>query len=564
MNRLLRPSRLALAALLMAGVALPLSSTLAPSALAQGAPVVLEGTTMTTPGGGTITIPRVEAYDTTLTRDDLAKLFSAATPKEDMTAIATRAKAGRIVIPTVSGTKTDGTFTLRAIEVRDVDAGKVGRFSLGGAEMSFTSDAGAGTFTSNALTLDGLDLTSVVAAARAGDASAGLPRLSRFSWDGGEARVPDKEVAKDAPGGNMIQFKLSSVNGDVTYAGDVPLRAVTTLKGLTITPPKASPMAEGLGQAGLQALTVSGSFAGTYDPPTKRYVLDDYSVQVGDIGTLSLRARFAGIDAATFTAATPELRLQSLLAGSIGGINLRLVNAGGVEKVLAATAAKQGTTPAALQKEAAAMAGQIVPMMLGGAAGAAGLGQALGAFVANPRSITVDVNANGGTPIPFMEIIALQDPMMLLQRVTITAASEGQAAAPAGGASAGGAPAPGTPPRSAMVAPPGGAPAPAPARKLVGLDAVQALVGNSVVGKDADGDPLVEFYMRNGTVKQLSGDTVNTGKWVLKGQRMCFEFPDDGDETCYKVEVAGDVATFTDDTGTGQRYQVVRGNPKNL
>jgi len=115
MTRLLRPSRLALAALLMAGVALPLTGPLVPSALAQSAPVVLEGTTMTTPGGGTITIPRVEAYDTTLTRDDLAKLFSAATPKEEMTAIATRAKAGRIAIPTVTGAKPDGTFTLRAI-----------------------------------------------------------------------------------------------------------------------------------------------------------------------------------------------------------------------------------------------------------------------------------------------------------------------------------------------------------------------------------------------------------------------------------------------------------------
>ena len=55
MTRLLRPSRLALAALLMAGVALPMSGPLVPSALAQSAPVVLEGTTLTTPGGGTIT-----------------------------------------------------------------------------------------------------------------------------------------------------------------------------------------------------------------------------------------------------------------------------------------------------------------------------------------------------------------------------------------------------------------------------------------------------------------------------------------------------------------------------
>ena len=107
-------------------------------------------------------------------------------------------------------------------------------------------------------------------------------------------------------------------------------------------------------------------------------------------------------------------------------------------------------------------------------------------------------------------------------------------------------------------------PAPQAPTKLTGLAAWSALVGNTVAGKDSDGDDLYEFYKPDGTLKQLNDETVTSGKWALKGQKVCIVYSGEDDETCYQVEVFGDAATFTDDDGDGQRYKILKGNPKGL
>jgi hypothetical protein len=100
-------------------------------------------------------------------------------------------------------------------------------------------------------------------------------------------------------------------------------------------------------------------------------------------------------------------------------------------------------------------------------------------------------------------------------------------------------------------------------QRLSGLAAWNALVGNSISGKNEDGDPLTEYYMRNGTVKQLADDETATGKWTVRGEKVCFKYPDE-DEDCYRITVDGDIATFTEDDGSGRRYQILQGNPKKL
>jgi hypothetical protein len=128
-------------------------------------------------------------------------------------------------------------------------------------------------------------------------------------------------------------------------------------------------------------------------------------------------------------------------------------------------------------------------------------------------------------------------------------------------------PAPATP---AAPAPPAAAapPAPAPAAaapaapvRLVGLAAWSALVGNSISGMD-DGKPLVEYYAADGTAKSMSGNEISRGQWALVGETVCFKY--DGDTDCYRIEVMDNTATFTDSKGTGLRYDILKGNPKNL
>ncbi len=46
------------------------------------------------------------------------------------------------------------------------------------------------------------------------------------------------------------------------------------------------------------------------------------------------------------------------------------------------------------------------------------------------------------------------------------------------------------------------------------------MLGNSISGKDEDGNPLTEYYLSDGTVKQLVDDETATGKWVIKGEKV--------------------------------------------
>ena len=104
---------------------------------------------------------------------------------------------------------------------------------------------------------------------------------------------------------------------------------------------------------------------------------------------------------------------------------------------------------------------------------------------------------------------------------------------------------------------------PAPSgQKLVGLDAWNQLVGNSITGTE-DGETLVEYYAADGTTKSMLGNQISTGQWVLVGDTVCFKYPDE-EMDCYKLEVMGNTVTMTDSTGEATRYEILKGNPKSL
>jgi len=99
-------------------------------------------------------------------------------------------------------------------------------------------------------------------------------------------------------------------------------------------------------------------------------------------------------------------------------------------------------------------------------------------------------------------------------------------------------------------------------QKLAGMAAWNALVGNSITGKE-EGETLVEYYAADGTAKSMLGNEISTGKWALVGDTICFQYPDQETE-CYKLEVMGNTVTFVDQKGTGTRYEILKGNPKGL
>ena len=121
------------------------------------------------------------------------------------------------------------------------------------------------------------------------------------------------------------------------------------------------------------------------------------------------------------------------------------------------------------------------------------------------------------------------------------------AAAPEGSGTA--APAPASPPSAAQP-------------KSTGLDAGKAIVGNTVSGT-RDGREYADYYAPDGKIVALDGGDIEIGKWTLEGNAFCTDFPSEG-KICYRVDVAGDTATFVARGGEGFRGTILKGNPKNL
>ena len=507
-------------------------------------------------------IRHVDFIGANITPDEARKLLTDAT-REEAATILGKLEAKQIVIPeaTVGPSDGSGAVVLRNLQVDDVSKGVAARLSLASFEGDGKDKSGGRvTVKGGAMTFDKLDAAAMIAALKSGGSLEGLLKASRMTSNGVEITAPDKDTPADAPGGNAIRLGMASFAADQTYEGDAPARTTMTVNGLTVQLPKASKAGAALAAEGYERIETNWRFGGLYDPAQRVYSLEEFSVDAPGVGALRLRGKFADLDRSMFSGPV-ETRAAALAGGAISEIELRVANAGVFEKIVAYAAKDKNKTPAQLVAEWKAVTGALLPALAGGDPVGAAAAQAVGRFLDNPKSLTIAIKGKSG-PVKVAELFTMSNPMAILQKADVAFFTEGGQASGAPAAKPA-APAPVAQAPSSQ-APAPQAPAPQAPAKLTGIAAWSALVGNTVAGKDSDGDDLYEFYKPDGTLKQLNDETVTSGKWALKGQKVCIVYSGEDDETCYQVEVFGDAATFTDDDGDGQRYKILKGNPKGL
>ena len=309
-------------------------------------------------------------------------------------------------------------------------------------------------------------------------------------------------------------------------------------EGLSVTMPKASRAGAVMTALGYDNLEATLKASGAYQPENRTLALDDYSIDFARLGSLGLSGRFGGFDPSALTG-DAAARTAAMQAAQVDALTFRFVNAGAFEKAVALAALSNRATPDAIKREWSEIVAQ-APLLAPNIPAAATLAQGVEKFIANGKSLTVSLTAKAPAP-KLSELQAMKDPAQIAARFDVKAEADG-------------------------AAPPLAAPAPvAPTPPtLTGEKAWRALVGNTVTGRDADGLPLTEYYAPDGGVKRLDADEPATGKWIARGETVCFIFPNDKEETCYKVEIAGDTATFTGSDGDGARYAIVKGNPNKL
>lgn len=502
-------------------------------------------------GDNQTTLKKVDVSGANLTQPELAKLFAQATPMDERKALIARLKADKIQIPEAVLTNKTTRLTVSNLFVSEVTEGKAGHSGFSGIVGTGTSDDGsvtdikAGTFA-----LDGADVSGLFGVQ-------GNLAFSHLSLDGLSITGADKDVPATAVGGNRFTLRVGGLAVDTTFTAGVLIKSSLALKQFAIVAPPASQLGQQLATAGYDKRELGLDYAAVYDPATQVFALDKLALSGAGAGALQIKATLAGIDKSLMSKNVLE-NIATAIAANVRNVEISFADAGVVDKAIGLAAAQQQTTPDALRAELAGMARQLIPVLIGNAPNALTIADSVSKFITVPSTMVVTMKPKTGS-LGALDLMQIDGPAAFVDKVDLdikigaaSAAAQLQAAPVE---------APKAPPAKTAQAPAASAPA---ARKLSGLEAWTALVGNTIAGKNNDGDPFFEFYAKNGTVKQLDDDDVATGKWSVKGTQVCFEFPDDDEETCYKVAVDGKYATFTDEDGAGKRYEILAGNAKNL
>lgn len=368
-------------------------------------------------------IPRIEITGTNVSRAVVERLMTPDLTKAARAEIIMNMQAQRIVIPEMVVTRSDdekGRIVLRDYLVANLDRARFDRISLGSIEGTLTTkEKAAGAIKSGQIVLEGGDFSKVAAAAKAGDASDGVAKLSSFSWSGFEMTVAEPKLSATSPGGNLYRLGLKSAMAKTDYSGDIPTKAVANFEGMYFVAPPSSEAGKALANFGYDRVEFGVKFDGAYNSSARTFTLSDYSFTGLNAGSLALSGQFADLDTATFNADMAN-RLSSLMKGKIAAINLRYVDAGLFDKALVFVAKSQGKDPAAVRKEWAMMIVGMLPMLMGGDPVALKLSEALSAFVTQPKSLAISLKGKNG-PVNIADFSRLMDPSFLLSQIEITA-----------------------------------------------------------------------------------------------------------------------------------------------
>jgi hypothetical protein len=309
---------------------------------------------------------------------------------------------------------------LHDFQATGVNAGKVDHISLAGMDGGGAMpNVGQATMHSGAIAIDGGDFSRLLPALRDGDmASVGPAHVSHFSWQGFTMTFPDKDTPANAAGGNLYKIAIASIEGQATYKGDLPAKGSGAMKDLTIEPPKASQVGQSLTAFGYDKIDIGFTMSGSYNADAKTYVLDDYTINGVNAGTLGFKAQFGGIDQSAFTG-DQKTKLAALAAGNVSSLALSYVNNGLFEKAVAFVAKMQKQTPDAIKQQWSAMTTQLLPALLGGDPASLKLATAVTKFIAAPKTLTVTVKAKG-TPVAFSDIMS-GAPAELMKRIDLDA-----------------------------------------------------------------------------------------------------------------------------------------------
>ena len=368
---------------------------------------------------GVLRIARVDVTNTNFTRDELQRLLDTSADGKGSLELLARFTADRMAISGATFAGDEGTMIFAPILATGIDKGRVAKLASEGVDITLKNmDGGAGDLKIRALEIERADFAALLNAVLAGRPDLIDFQAEKIVWAGFDLSLPDEHVKADAPGGNRIHVGLRSLNATTTYQGKLPVLSSADIGNLVIELSPTSEGARNLANIGYKKLDFSISGHMRYDPATRDMTIDDYTMTGVDVGRLVISGKIGNLDPALFGPGTPEVKMAASILANLSALEIRFVNEGAVDKGFAYAAAEQGKTAPALRSEVSLMAGQMLPLLLGGNPAALPLARGVQDFLRDSRNFTLTLKSRGA-PVPLSSLASLGDPATFFALVDV-------------------------------------------------------------------------------------------------------------------------------------------------
>ncbi len=246
-----------------------------------------------------------------------------------------------------------------------------------------------------------------------------FPKFETFGLTSAGFTGPMEGVA--APN-NIISVNVGSASLNASnFVGNIATGGEYAINNVVVKFPEGSEPATQLKALGYDELDLSLSGKGSWNKDAKTYALEDLSFTVANGAKLSLGANLGNIDEAAFTG-DPQTSMMAMLGAGVSDVSISLENSGLIEKGIALAAQQQGTDAAALTAQIQAMAGTMLPAILGAEPSAQALTKALADFAASPKSLSIKAKAKSGM-LTAQDFGAIASPAEIFAKIDIEAAA---------------------------------------------------------------------------------------------------------------------------------------------
>jgi len=219
--------------------------------------------------------------------------------------------------------------------------------------------------------------------------------------------VKDVEVTADRPvNGIPTNVRLAMRNGVipvVSGSNDDALRELAAL--------------------GYKSIDTSYAVSATWNEASSEIALKEVSLEVLDMGSLSLTGTIGQVSKDLFSA-DQATAAAALIGAKAKAARVTLEDRGLLTRYLAKAAKEQKTKPENLQQVYAAAAPAVLSSLLGGSEQARTLGAAVARFIAKPGKLTVDAQPKNPSGFGVMDAMLAPDPKAMLDKLNITAKAE--------------------------------------------------------------------------------------------------------------------------------------------